>query len=212
MAFITKKHLSRRTFLQGAGVTMALPFLESMVPAATPLRQTAAGEDRTRRHLCSARRDHGQVDAGERGRRFRVHRDPAAAEAVPRQRQRDQRSEPSAGLWRRSATVESQPLRRGVSERRQCRSRAAGAARRHGGPAGGAADRTGHAAALARADDRGLEPELRRRSELRLPQHDFVAGSDLAAADAEQPAGRLRAAVRRRQHRRRAARAPRSSR
>src|SRR2546425_8523435 len=41
--FITKKHLSRRTFLQGAGVTIALPFLESMVPAATPLRQTAAG-------------------------------------------------------------------------------------------------------------------------------------------------------------------------
>src|SRR5262249_24884428 len=40
--FITKKHLSRRTFLQGAGVTVALPFLESMVPAATPMRQTAA--------------------------------------------------------------------------------------------------------------------------------------------------------------------------
>ena len=42
MGFITKKHLSRRTFIRGAGVTMALPFLESMVPAATPLRQTAA--------------------------------------------------------------------------------------------------------------------------------------------------------------------------
>src|SRR6266705_857928 len=42
MAFIAKKHLSRRTFLTGAGVTIALPFLESMVPAATPLRQTAA--------------------------------------------------------------------------------------------------------------------------------------------------------------------------
>ncbi len=40
--FITRKHLSRRTFLRGAGVTIALPFLESMVPAATPLRQTAA--------------------------------------------------------------------------------------------------------------------------------------------------------------------------
>jgi len=40
--FITKKHLSRRTFLQGAGVTMALPFLESMVPAQTPLARTAA--------------------------------------------------------------------------------------------------------------------------------------------------------------------------
>jgi len=42
VAFITKKHLSRRTFLRGAGVTMAVPFLESMVPAATPLAQTAA--------------------------------------------------------------------------------------------------------------------------------------------------------------------------
>ena len=33
--FITKKHLSRRTFLNGVGVTMALPLLESMLPAAT---------------------------------------------------------------------------------------------------------------------------------------------------------------------------------
>ncbi len=42
MNFITKKYLSRRTFLRGAGVTVALPFLESMVPAQTPLRSTAA--------------------------------------------------------------------------------------------------------------------------------------------------------------------------
>ena len=40
--FISKKHLSRRTFLNGMGVTIALPFLESMVPAATPLAQTPA--------------------------------------------------------------------------------------------------------------------------------------------------------------------------
>jgi hypothetical protein len=40
--FIAKKYLSRRTFLRGAGVTMALPFLESMVPAQTPLGKTAA--------------------------------------------------------------------------------------------------------------------------------------------------------------------------
>jgi len=33
MNFITKKHLSRRTFLRGAGVTVALPLLESMLPA-----------------------------------------------------------------------------------------------------------------------------------------------------------------------------------
>ena len=42
MTFITKKHLSRRTFLRGAGVTIALPFLESMAPAQTPLSKTAA--------------------------------------------------------------------------------------------------------------------------------------------------------------------------
>src|SRR6478735_2009783 len=30
--YLTKKHLSRRTVLKGAGVTMALPFLEAMVP------------------------------------------------------------------------------------------------------------------------------------------------------------------------------------
>jgi len=34
MNFITGKHLPRRTFLQGMGATMALPFLDAMVPAA----------------------------------------------------------------------------------------------------------------------------------------------------------------------------------
>ncbi len=40
--FITKKHLSRRTILKGAGVNLALPFLGAMVPASTALAQTAA--------------------------------------------------------------------------------------------------------------------------------------------------------------------------
>jgi len=39
---LSKKHLSRRTVLRGMGVTMALPFLDAMVPAATPLHKTAA--------------------------------------------------------------------------------------------------------------------------------------------------------------------------
>ena len=39
---ITKKFMPRRTFLRGMGATMALPLLEAMVPAATPLVQTAA--------------------------------------------------------------------------------------------------------------------------------------------------------------------------
>src|SRR6266699_3269045 len=40
--FITKKHLSRRTVLRGAGAALALPLLDSMVPAQTPLVKTAA--------------------------------------------------------------------------------------------------------------------------------------------------------------------------
>jgi hypothetical protein len=40
--FITKKHLSRRAVLRGMGVTMALPLLDSMVPAQTPIASTAA--------------------------------------------------------------------------------------------------------------------------------------------------------------------------
>jgi hypothetical protein len=40
--FIKKKHISRRTMLKGAGVAVALPFLEAMVPAATAMAQTAA--------------------------------------------------------------------------------------------------------------------------------------------------------------------------
>jgi hypothetical protein len=40
--FITKKSLPRRTFLRGVGATLALPLLDSMIPARTLLAQTAA--------------------------------------------------------------------------------------------------------------------------------------------------------------------------
>jgi len=40
--FISKKFIPRRTFLRGAGVTLGLPLLDSMVPAQTPLNKTAA--------------------------------------------------------------------------------------------------------------------------------------------------------------------------
>src|SRR5258705_189372 len=39
---ITKKHLPRRTFLRGLGVSLALPLLDGMVPALTALGTTAA--------------------------------------------------------------------------------------------------------------------------------------------------------------------------
>ena len=40
--FNTKKHIPRRTFLQGVGVTVAVPLLDAMVPASTALARTAA--------------------------------------------------------------------------------------------------------------------------------------------------------------------------
>jgi hypothetical protein len=48
MSFITKKHIKRRTFLQGAGATLALPVLEAMIPATTAAAQTAAGQAKPR--------------------------------------------------------------------------------------------------------------------------------------------------------------------
>jgi hypothetical protein len=40
--FLTKKHLSRRTVLKGAGASLALPLLDAMIPAHTALASTAA--------------------------------------------------------------------------------------------------------------------------------------------------------------------------
>src|SRR3989442_1553137 len=40
--FATKKFISRRAVLRGAGAAVALPFLEAMVPAVTPSARTAA--------------------------------------------------------------------------------------------------------------------------------------------------------------------------
>jgi hypothetical protein len=40
--FLTRKHLSRRTVLKGAGASVALPLLDAMVPAGTAFAATAA--------------------------------------------------------------------------------------------------------------------------------------------------------------------------
>jgi hypothetical protein len=47
MSFITGKHMARRSFLRGMGVTAALPFLDAMVPAGRVWAKTRAAE-RTR--------------------------------------------------------------------------------------------------------------------------------------------------------------------
>ena len=124
--FITKKHLSRRTFLRGAGVAVGLPLLDAMVPAWTALAQTAASAEAAHGiHVPAARRDHGAVDAGGRGRGLRADADPQAARAVPeaaddRQRPREQAGDRAAG-----ARAQSRHLAELRDAARRARSRTA---------------------------------------------------------------------------------------
>src|SRR5262245_25982025 len=46
---ITRKALSRRTFLRGVGAAVALPLLDAMIPAMTASAQTPAAPQRLRR-------------------------------------------------------------------------------------------------------------------------------------------------------------------
>ncbi len=79
--FITKKHMSRRTILRGAGVALALPLLDSMLPAQT-LDQQDGGESENslHRYLYPARRGAWMVGAG--GRRPRRTESGAGRQAV----------------------------------------------------------------------------------------------------------------------------------
>jgi hypothetical protein len=63
MNFITGKHLPRRTFLRGMGASMALPFLDAMVPAARAKREMLA--DPTR--LICIEEVHGQAGCNKLG-------------------------------------------------------------------------------------------------------------------------------------------------
>ena len=58
--FVTKRHLSRRDVLRGVGATIALPFLEAMVPARTALAKTAAA---ARTRLSCIEMVHGSAGA-----------------------------------------------------------------------------------------------------------------------------------------------------
>jgi hypothetical protein len=62
--FVTKKHLSRRTILRGMGSVIALPLLDAMVPAQTPLRRTAASP---RSRLACVEMVHGAAGSTDEG-------------------------------------------------------------------------------------------------------------------------------------------------
>ena len=213
MAFVTKKHLSRRTFLNGAGVTLALPFLESMIPAVAALGQTAAARTRTR--LGCVYFPHGAImnkwTPATEGAGFELSEILQPLKPFYGQINVISGLE-SAQAYGSGATANHNRSAASFLSAAHAETGATAPSRRHDRSGCRQEDRTGYAAAFDRADDRGIERELRRRSELLVQGHDFVAGADLSAADAEQPAGGIRAAVRRREHRRRNARCGVSSR
>ena len=196
--FVTKKALPRRTFLKGVGVSLgaaAARLDDSRAHAAGPDGGRAAPAPRIR--LRAARRHHGQVDAGDRGRRLRVHADPQAARAVPRPPERRERPRPSRRRHDRRALAEPDDLaeRRAAEgdpgRRRLCR--------RHRRPDRRAADRPGHGAAVDGAGYRGslgADRLVRSRLRLHLHEHAVVAHADDADADGDQSAQGVRADVR----------------
>jgi hypothetical protein len=65
--FLTGKHMSRRTALRGLGVTIALPFLDSMVPARSVFARTPAARIAGRTRLVCIEQVHGAAGCSEYG-------------------------------------------------------------------------------------------------------------------------------------------------
>jgi Protein of unknown function (DUF1552) len=64
---LTGKHLSRRTALKGLGATVALPLLDSMLPAGTAFAQSAAGRAAGRTRLVCIEQVHGAAGCSDYG-------------------------------------------------------------------------------------------------------------------------------------------------
>src|SRR5690348_13602410 len=67
MALITGKRLARRTVLRGLGATVALPFLDAMVPARGLWARSAAAASLDRTRLVCIEMVHGAAGSNEWG-------------------------------------------------------------------------------------------------------------------------------------------------
>jgi hypothetical protein len=65
--FITQKHISRRTLLKGLGVTVALPFLDAMVPAGKAWASTSAAKAMELPRFIAMEMVHGSAGAAKIG-------------------------------------------------------------------------------------------------------------------------------------------------
>ena len=187
--YLFKKHISRRTVLKGVGATIALPLLDAMNPAATAWAQTPAGS--TPKRFAFVGFPHGAImdrwSPAQTGANYEMSPILAAAGAVPPApddrlgvAQQAGRNARAARLYRDDVAE----LREAVGPRRGRSGR-----RRQRRPVGGAAHRSGHAAAVARAHDRA-----RRRAP-------GLADADAVAAAGRQSARGVSEAVRPGRHR-----------
>ena len=67
MSFITGRHIERRTMLRGLGATVALPFLDAMVPARGLLSGTATAASLERPRLVAIEMVHGAAGSSPWG-------------------------------------------------------------------------------------------------------------------------------------------------
>jgi hypothetical protein len=67
MSYLTGKHMHRRTFLRGVGVTAALPLLDAMVPAGWGLQAKLAAATPARTRLVCIEEVHGQAGCNALG-------------------------------------------------------------------------------------------------------------------------------------------------
>ena len=204
--FLTKRHLSRRTVLRGAGVTLALPLLDAMIPAATALAQTAARPKLRTGFFyiphgaimgnTSHRPGDGPVDAERLGRRLQAEPDPESLE-------------PHKRYVTSFGNLQNQAMVGGVHSLAPATwlsgtkpDKGSGASMSHDArPGGGAAHRPGHDAAVARSGvgNHAAGGRVQQLGVL-LQHHALVPRSAFAAAGGVQPAQGLRAAVRGRRH------------
>ena len=205
---ITKKAIPRRTVLRGLGATVALPLLDSMVPARDgagrrrrPRRSSGSGSStcRTARSCASGRRRRRARTSSSRRSSSRSSRSAKRRDGAdqPLELRRERPLGQLRDVAERHVPVQGQP-----AEARDD-GRSAHRARRSGSdidvPVDGVRDRG------------SLEPpgQLRRRLPVLVHEHDQLGVADAAAADGDQPARRVRADVRRRpRHAGGAARAP----
>ncbi len=172
--FLTRKHLSRRTVLKGAGATIALPLLDAMIPSATRARADGRrGRAAPGLRLLPARRAAGSVAAGAGGTRLRVPVHPEAARTAARLRDGGQRPA-------QQGAAKLEPARHHRRDVAQLREPAP--AQREDRASASRPTRSPHGTSDSDT------PLSVARTLRRARRHDLVPHAGAAAADGEQPA------------------------